>query len=251
MTITSVRRHAFKQVFKKAGADFAQQKAAFLAFFQDNAEIVRSAVMCKIPTLQSVAAKLRCINVPVRLPAAAAASERAIAAAADAPVKAEMNDNLHCRVVLFMVFSGMDGETADLFKRYYGNEQSSVRGVCPFVYFDGCFLLIIVTGASDGSLMSSSDILRALVEIFNDSVAFDNFCQDDTTVDSLPSILNGLHPEHLPTPGAVVSDQLLTMIRWSRKTATRLIQMYCSFNILLWFNHVFDFPNAGMTRVEN
>lgn len=196
-------------------------------------------------------ASLHSINVPVRLPAAAAASERAIAAAADAPVKAEMNDNLHCRVVLFMVFSGMDGETADLFKRYYGNEQSSVRGVCPFVYFDGCFLLIIVTGASDGSLMSSSDILRALVEIFNDSVVFDNFCQDDTTVDSLPSILNGLHPEHLPTPGAVVSDQLLTMIRWSRKTATRLIQMYCSFNILLRFNHVFDFPNAGMTRVEN
>ncbi len=99
--------------------------------------------------------------------------------------------------------------------------------------------------------MSSSDILSALVEIFNDSIVFDTFCQDDTTVDSLPSILRGLHPEYLPTPGAVVSDQLLTMIRWSRKTATRLIQMYCSFNILLWFNHVFDFPNAGTIRAEN
>jgi hypothetical protein len=207
--------------------------------------------MSKIPTLPSVAAKLRCINVPARLPAAAAASERASAAAAAEPVRAEMNDNLHCRVVLFMVFSGIDHETADLFKRYYGNEQSAVRGVCPFEYFDVCFLFIIVTGASDGSLMSSGEILRALVAIFNESGDFDNFCNNDNTVDMLPSILNQLHPDYLPAPGPVVSDQLLTMIRWSRKTATRLIQMYCSFNIVLWFNHVFDFPNAGMTRVEN
>lgn len=85
--------------------------------------------MQKIPTLASVAAKLRCINVPARLPAAQAAADAASAAAANEPLKAEMNDNLHARVVLFMVYGGIDPDLADLFKRYYGNEQSSVRGV--------------------------------------------------------------------------------------------------------------------------
>jgi hypothetical protein len=80
----------------------------------------------------------------------------------------------------------------------------------------------------DGSLMSSADILRALCSIFNDSAEFDQFCYDDATIGMLPSIFHGLHPEHLPFPGPVVADQLLTMIRWSRKTATRLIQMYSS-----------------------
>jgi hypothetical protein len=79
----------------------------------------------------------------------------------------------------------------------------------------------------DGSLMTSADLLRALCDFFNDNSDFDNFCRDDATIGLLPSIFQGLHPDHLPTPGRVVSDQLLTMIRWSRKTATRLISMYC------------------------
>jgi hypothetical protein len=124
-----ITRNAFKQVFRKAAPDVVEQRAAFLAFFQDNSEVVRSAVMQKIPTLASVAAKLRCINVPARLPAAQAAADAASAAAANEPLKAEMNDNLHARVVLFMVYGGIDPDLADLFKRYYGNEQSSVRGV--------------------------------------------------------------------------------------------------------------------------
>ena len=72
-----ITRNAFKQVFRKAAPDVVEQRAAFLAFFQDNSDVVRSAVMQKIPTLASVAAKLRCINVPARLPAAQAAADAA------------------------------------------------------------------------------------------------------------------------------------------------------------------------------
>jgi hypothetical protein len=99
----------------------------FLSFFQDNAEIVRSAVMSKIPTLASVASKLRCINVPVQLPVAqAAAAAAAAVAAANEPLRAEMNDNLHCRVVLFMTYSGIDEDVAGLFQRYFANDHSSL-----------------------------------------------------------------------------------------------------------------------------
>jgi hypothetical protein len=120
-----------EQGFRKTGGDVLAQKTAFVTFFEtdENAEVVRAAVMDKIPTLPSVASKLRCINVPARLPAAAAAAAGAAAAAATEPLKAEMNDSLYSRVVLLMVFSGHDADTADLFKRYYGNEQSAVRGV--------------------------------------------------------------------------------------------------------------------------
>ena len=104
------------QVFRKSALDFADQKAAFIAFCEENIEVVRSAVMQKIPTLSSVAAKLRCINVPARLPPAAAAAGLAADAAAAQPVKAEMNDNFHCRVVLFMTYSGIDETTGDLFE---------------------------------------------------------------------------------------------------------------------------------------
>jgi hypothetical protein len=77
----------------------------------------------------------------------------------------------------------------------------------------------------DGSLMTSSELLRSICRIFNESSEFDDFCREDVTITMLPSIFQALHPEYLPTPGPVVSDQLLTMIRWSRKSATRLIQM--------------------------
>jgi hypothetical protein len=156
-----------------------------------------------------VASKLRCINVPARLPAASAAAQLAASAAAAEPLKAEMNDSLHCRVVLFMTYSGIDQDLAGLFQRYFANDHSRNRA------------------AMDGSEMSSGDLLRAITDAFNDSDDFDQYCANDMTMDHcvLPSIFEGLHPDHLPTPGKVTSDQLMTMIRWSRKTATRLIQM--------------------------
>jgi hypothetical protein len=217
----------FKQVFKKSSADVAEQKAAFVAFFEQNAENVRAAVMSKIPTLQSVATKLRCINVPVRLPVAAAAAASAANAAAAEPPKAEMNDNLYCRVALFMTFSGVDESTAALFGRYdRAHTRACVTVACVMTltrYFANDHSRN--RAAMDGSEMSSSDLLRALADCFNDSDDFDQYCHDDLTIDMLPAIFQGLHPEHLPSPGRVTSDQLMTMIRWSRKTATRLIQM--------------------------
>lgn len=179
--------------------------------------------MSKLPTLASVALKLRCINVPARLPVAAAAAGLAAAAAAAEPVKAEMNDSLHCRVALFMTYSASDGDTAALFERYDRMRARATRVINLFRYFSNDHSRN--RAAMDGSEMSSADLLRALAETFNDSEHFDQFCQNDLTVDLLPSIFHGLHPEHLPSPGRVTTDQLMTMIRWSRKTATRLIQM--------------------------
>jgi hypothetical protein len=186
--------------------------------------------MSKIPTLASVASKLRCINVPAQLPVAQAAAAAAAFAAANEPLKAEMNDNLHCRVVLFMTYSGIDEDVAGLFQRYFANDHSSRRA------------------AMDGSEMSSGDLLRALADAFNDSGDFDQHCANDLTTDQLPSILAGLHPEHLPSPGRVTPDQLMTMIRWSRRTATRLIQM-----LEAMFSNPFSsrsYVDTGMTRAE-
>ncbi len=179
--------------------------------------------MNKIPTLASVALKLRCINVPARLPVAAAAAGLAAAAAAAEPLKAEMNDNLYCRIALFMTFSGVDDDTAGLFERYESTRARATRVINLKRYFGNDHSRN--RAAMDGSEMSSADLLRALADTFNDSSVFDTFCQNDMTADLLPSIFQGLHPEHLPSPGRLTTDQLMTGIRWSRKTSTRLIQM--------------------------
>ncbi len=70
---------------------------------------------------------MRCVNVPQRLVAAANGAAVAAAAAAAEPVKATLNENLHCRVTLFVKWSQEHQPLLDLFNRYYGNEQSRTR----------------------------------------------------------------------------------------------------------------------------
>ncbi len=199
------------QTFKKTALDFETQKQAFLNFCAENAgnlQTVRDTVMIRIPLLQSLSSKLRCINVPERLSAANRASAAAAAAAASEPEKATMNDNLYARAVLFMVFSGNDPELAGLFGHYFTNEHSRSRTAM--------------------ETMSSDQVLTKITELFNTSQGFDNFCIADLTVEQHPAlgdILRGIHAEYVPSPGPVTSEQLLTMIRWSRRVATRLITM--------------------------
>jgi hypothetical protein len=164
--------------------------------------------MIRIPLLQSLSSKLRCINVPERLSAANRAAVAAAAAAASEPVKATMNDNLYARATLFMVFSGTDPDLADLFSRYFTNEHSRSRNAM--------------------ETMPADQILEEITRIFNTSQDFDAFCYANTTISSHPAlsdIFHGIHPEHLPGPGQVTSEQLMTLIRWSRRIATRLISM--------------------------
>lgn len=185
------------------------QKQAFRNFCSENAgnlQTVRDTVMIRIPLLQSLSSKLRCINVPERLSAANRAA--AAAAAASEPEKATMNDNLYARAVLFMVFSGNDPELAGLFAHYFTNEHSRSRSAM--------------------ETMTSDQVLEQITVMFNTCQGFDDFCASDLTVEQHPGlgdILQGIHAEYLPSPGPVTSEQLLTMIRWSRRVATRLITM--------------------------
>jgi hypothetical protein len=106
-----------------------EQKRCFTAHcdFQHNFEAVQDFIISKIPTLVSVRTKVMCINVPARLGEAAEAARRAAALAAAEPVKATMDDNLHCRVVQFVKYSQVEPSLSDLFNRYYGNEHSRNR----------------------------------------------------------------------------------------------------------------------------
>jgi hypothetical protein len=199
------------QTFKKTAVDFELQKQAFLNFCSENEgnfQTVRDTVMIRIPLLQSISSKLRCINVPERLSAANRASAAAAAAAAAEPEKATMNDNLYARSVLFMVYTGVDYDLADLFSRYFSNEHSRSRAAM--------------------ETMTSDQVFAEITNKFNTCQSFDDFCAADDTISSHPAlsdIFHGIHPEHLPSPGVVTSEQLSTMIRWSRRVATRLITM--------------------------
>ena len=199
------------QTFKKTALDFEAQKQAFLSFCSENdgnLQTVRDTVMIRIPLLQSLSTKLRCINVPERLSAANRASAAAAAAAEAQPEKATMNDNLYARSVLFMVYTGVDPELAGLFSRYFSNEHSRSRAAM--------------------ETMTSDQVFAEITIKFNTCQDFDAFCAADDTLTShaaLSDIFHGIHPEHLPAPGEATSEQLLTMVRWSRRVATRLITM--------------------------
>ncbi len=204
------------QTFKKTGIDFEQQKQAFASFCSqntDNLAAVRDTVMIRIPLLQSLSSKLRCINVPERLTAANRAAVAAAAVAASEPEKATMNDSLYARATLFMVFSGIDPDLADLFNRYFTNEHSRSRAAM--------------------ESMTADQVFGEITNLFNTCTDFDAFCTSDDTISKSPclsDIFHGIHPEHLPSPGPVTSEQLMTLIRWSRRVATRLISMQaCKF----------------------
>lgn len=172
----------------------------------ENLATVRDTVQIRIPLLKSLSSKLRCLNVPERLSAASRAAVAAAAVAEAEPPKAVMNDSLYCRAVLFMVFSGTDMTLADLFSRYYSNEHSHSRHAM--------------------ENMTADQLLAEITRMFNETESdFDDFTRANTTIDKMPDIFRGIHPEHLPAPGPVTSDQLLTMIRWSRRVSTRLITM--------------------------
>lgn len=116
--------------FSKTSPQLEQQRQCFIAFCNTEAGHliqVQDFIMSKIPTLPSLRSKMRCVNVPARLEAAAAQAGVAAAAAAAEPVKAIMDDNLHCKVVLFLKFSETNRALAQLFGNYYGNEQSRSR----------------------------------------------------------------------------------------------------------------------------
>lgn len=106
-----------------------EQKRCFVAHcdVQRNFEAVQDFIITKIPTLISVRTKVTCVNVPARLGEAAEAARRAAAQAAAEPLKATMDDNLHCRVVQFVKYSQVEPELSDLFNRYYGNDHSRNR----------------------------------------------------------------------------------------------------------------------------
>jgi hypothetical protein len=174
----------------------------------DNLATARDTVMIRIPLLQSLSSKLRCVNVPERLSAANIAAAAAAAAAASEPEKATMNDSLYARATLFMVYSGVDHDLAELFSLYFTNEHSRSRQAM--------------------ETMTADQVFAAITKRFNEDDSFDAFCAGDLTISSAPAlsdIFEGIHPEHLPRPGPVTCEQLLTMIRWSRRVATRLITM--------------------------
>ena len=86
-------------------ATIDEQSRRFIEFCSAsdaNLESVQDFIINKIPSLQSLRTKLRCINVPPRLNSAAENARVAAAAAAAAPPKARLDDNLYCRVVIFV-----------------------------------------------------------------------------------------------------------------------------------------------------
>ena len=115
--------------FNKSSPNLEAQKLAFLAHCSDATRLqaVHDFIMNKIPNLSSLRSKMRCVNVPNRLAAAAEVARAAAVAAAVEPPKAIMDDNLYCRPVQFVKFSGVHPPLADLFNRYYGNEHSRSR----------------------------------------------------------------------------------------------------------------------------
>jgi hypothetical protein len=111
--------------FCKTAIDFEQQRLCFVEHCADAAHLrqVHEFIVDKIPSLLSLRTKMRCVNVPQRLVAAAAGA----AAAAAEPEKATLNENLYCRVTLFVKWSQVSEPLLSLFNRYYGNEQSRTR----------------------------------------------------------------------------------------------------------------------------
>jgi hypothetical protein len=110
----------------------------FIAFCNSEAEHliqVQDFIMSKIPTLPSLRLKMRCVNVPAGLEAAAVQAGVAAADAAATPVKATMDDNLYCKVVMLIKFSETNPALAHLFGNYYGNEQSRSRHAADTVGF--------------------------------------------------------------------------------------------------------------------
>ena len=193
-------------------ATIDEQSRCFISFCSangENLESVQDFIINKIPTLQSLRTKLRCINVPLRLNSAAEASRIAAAAAAAAPPKARLDDDCYCRVVLFVKWSQMHPPLADLFNRYYTNEQSRSRQ------------------AQDNAGFRSGDLLEAMCEMFNENADFYQYVDDDDThVEVLRSILGDLNPQAHPSPGPLFPDQLIQLINWTRKTTTTLVNKY-------------------------
>ena len=145
--------------FNKGAITVHAQKSCFVQHVEEtpaNLDEVHDFVMSKIPALPSLQSKMRCVNVPRRLEQAAVASRAAAEAAAAAPAKATMDDNLHCRVVQFVKWSQTHLPLADLFNRYYGNEHSRSRRAqdtpgfrCAFIFY---FFPTIFTASSPSPL---------------------------------------------------------------------------------------------------
>jgi hypothetical protein len=193
-------------------ASIDEQSRCFISFCSandENLESVQDFIINKIPTLQSLRTKLRCINVPRRLNSAAAAAGLAAAAAAAAPPKARLDDNLYCRVVLFVKWSQVHAPLSDLFNRYYTNEQSRSRR------------------AQDNVGFRSGDLLETMCEMFNSHDGFHDYVDaQDTHEAVLPSILGDLNPSAHPSPGPLFPDQLIQLVNWTRKTTTMLVNKY-------------------------
>jgi hypothetical protein len=193
-------------------ASIDQQSTCFVEFCSandENMESVQDFIINKIPTLQSLRTKLRCIHVPRRLTSAAAAAEVAAAAAAAAPSKARLDDDLYCRVVLFVKWSQVHPPLSDLFNRYYTNEQSRSRR------------------AQDNVGFRSGDLLTAMCEMFNSNTDFHDYVDaQDTHEAVLPSIIGGLNPSAHPSPGPLFPDQLIQLVNWTRKTTTMLVNKW-------------------------
>jgi hypothetical protein len=115
--------------FCKTAINFEQQRLCFVEHCADPVHLqqVHEIIVDKIPTLVSLRSKMRCVNVPQRLVAAAAGAAAAAAAAAAEPERATLNENLYCKVTLFVKWSQLHSPLLSLFNRYYGNEQSRTR----------------------------------------------------------------------------------------------------------------------------
>jgi hypothetical protein len=139
--------------FCKTHVSLESQKQCFMEHcaYDGRLQTVHDFIMNKIPTLLSLRTRLRCANAPDRLLAAAAVARSAAAQAAAEPVKATMDDNLHCRVVQFVKWSQTEPTLSDLFNRYYGNEHSRNRH------------------ALDTAGFRSSDLLNQMTTLFNTS----------------------------------------------------------------------------------
>lgn len=76
-------------------------------------------------------------------------------------------------------------------------------------------------------MFRSSALLDQMVEIFNNSDEFDQYVQlDDTHTTCMSDVLGSLDPTARPQPGPLYSEQLLTLINWTRKTTTFLVTKY-------------------------
>jgi hypothetical protein len=69
--------------------------------------------------------------------------------------------------------------------------------------------------------------LDQMVHIFNTSQHFDEYVQlDDTHLTCMSDVLGTLDPSAHPSPGPLHSEQLLTLINWTRKITTFLVTKY-------------------------